>query len=152
MPSQGFMMLHVLFGVLGILFAVALFVDVLNAHEGNYRRIKKLSSAVAILIVLAFLIGGYWYVVYYGADREIIKAGKWPWAHNYFMEVKEHIFFSLLLLSIYLPIAVHGVMPLNNKKKKNLILGICALIILLGLFMEGAGGIISKGVTMGLGR
>lgn len=152
MPSQGFMLLHVLFGVLGILFAVALFVDVLNAHEGNYRRIKKLSSAVAILIVLAFLIGGYWYVVYYGADREIIKAGKWPWAHNYFMEVKEHIFFSLLLLSIYLPIAVRGVMPLNNTKKKNLILGICALIILLGLFMEGAGGIISKGVTMGLGR
>ncbi|HNS57250.1 MAG TPA: hypothetical protein PKO34_09375 [Smithellaceae bacterium] len=152
MPSQGLMMLHVLFGVLGILFAVALFVDVLNAHEGNYRRIKKLSSAVAILIVLAFLIGGYWYVVYYGADREIIKAGKWPWAHNYFMEVKEHIFFSLLLLSIYLPIAVCGVMPLNNTKKKNLILGICALIILLGLFMEGAGGIISKGVTMGLGR
>ncbi|MEQ8161096.1 MAG: hypothetical protein ABRQ33_07885 [Smithellaceae bacterium] len=152
MPSQGFMMLHVLFGVLGILFAVALFVDVLNAHEGNYRRIKKLSSAVAILIVLAFLIGGYWYVVYYGADREIIKAGKWPWAHNYFMEVKEHIFFSLLLLSIYLPIAVRGVMPLNNTKNKNLILGICALIILLGLFMEGAGGIISKGVTMGLGR
>lgn len=152
MPSQGFMMLHVLFGVLGILFAVALFVDVLNAHEGNYRRIKKLSSAVAILIVLAFLIGGYWYVVYYGADREIIKAGKWPWAHNYFMEVKEHIFFSLLLLSIYLPIAVRGVMPLNSTKKKNLILGICALIILLGLFMEGAGGIISKGVTMGLGR
>lgn len=145
-------MLHVLFGVLGILFAVALFVDVLNAHEGNYRRIKKLSSAVAILIVLAFLIGGYWYVVYYGADREIIKAGKWPWAHNYFMEVKEHIFFSLLLLSIYLPIAVRGVMPLNSTKKKNLILGICALIILLGLFMEGAGGIISKGVTMGLGR
>ena len=152
MPSQGFMMLHVLFGILGILFAVALFVDVLNAHEGNYRRIKKLSSAVAILIVLAFLIGGYWYVVYYGADREIIKAGKWPWAHNYFMEVKEHIFFSLLLLSIYLPIAVRGVMPLNNTKNKNLILGICALIILLGLFMEGAGGIISKGVTMGLGR
>lgn len=152
MPSQGFMMLHVLFGILGILFAVALFVDVLNAYEGNYRRIKKLSSAVAILIVLAFLIGGYWYVAYYGADREIIKAGKWPWAHNYFMEVKEHIFFSLLLLSIYLPIAVRGVMPLNNTKNKNLILGICALIILLGLFMEGAGGIISKGVTMGLGR
>ena len=152
MLNQGFMMLHALFGILGILFAVALFVDVLNAHEGNYGRIKKLSSVVAILIVLAFLIGGYWYVVYYGADREIIKAGNWPWAHNYFMEVKEHIFFSLLLLSIYLPIAVHGVMPLNSTKKKNLILGICALIILLGLFMEGAGGIIGKGVTMGSGR
>ncbi|PKN51907.1 MAG: hypothetical protein CVU55_09140 [Deltaproteobacteria bacterium HGW-Deltaproteobacteria-13] len=152
MLNQEFMMLHVLFGILGILFAVALFVDVLNANEDNYKRIKKLSVAVTILIVLAFMIGGYWYVVYYGADRDIIKAGQWPWAHNYFMEVKEHLFFALLLLSIYLPIAVHGLMPLDEQKKKNLILGISALIVLLGLFMEGAGGIISKGVTMGLGR
>ena len=152
MQNQGFMMSHALFGVLGILFAVALFVDVLNANDGNYGRIKKLSVAVTILIVLAFMIGGYWYVVYYGADREIIKAGHWPWAHNYFMEVKEHVFFVLLLLAIYLPIAVHGIMPLDEKKKKNLILGVCALIVLLGLFIEGAGGIISRGVTIGLGR
>ncbi len=145
-------MSHVMFGILGILFAVALFMDVLNANEGNYARIKKLSVAVAVLIVLAFLIGGYWYVVYYGADRNIIKAGQWPWAHNYFMEVKEHIFFVMLLLSIYLPIAVYGSIPLDNSKKKNMILGISALIVLLGIFMEGAGGIISKGVTMGLGR
>lgn len=152
MLNEGFMMSHVLFGILGIMVAVALFVDVLNANEGNYERIKKLSVMVAILIVLAFMIGGYWYVVYYGGDRNIIKAGKWPWAHNYFMEVKEHVFFVLLLLSIYLPIAVRGIMPLDDREKKNLILGICALIVLLGIFMEGAGGIISKGVTMGLGR
>lgn len=152
MLNQGFMMSHVMFGILGILLAVALFMDVLNANEGNYARIKKLSVVVAVLIVLAFLIGGYWYVVYYGADRNIIKAGQWPWAHNYFMEVKEHIFFVMLLLSIYLPIAVYGSIPLDNSKKKNMILGISALIVLLGIFMEGAGGIISKGVTMGLGR
>jgi hypothetical protein len=152
MLNQGFMMSHVLIGVLGILFTVALFVDVLNANEGNIERIKKLSLVVAVLIVVAFLVGGYWYVVYYGGDREIIKAGKWPWAHNYFMEVKEHLFFAMLLLGLYLPIAVYGTTPLTNKKNKNLILGICVLIVLIGLFMDGSGGIISRAVTIGLGR
>jgi len=147
---QGVLMSHVALGVLSIMCVVALFVDVLNINEGNIERIKKLSLAVAVLIVLAYLIGGYWYVVYYGHDRDIIKAGQWPWAHNYFMEVKEHIFFVLLLLGIYLPIAVYRNVPLAEKQKRNLVLGIAALIVLLGFFMEGAGGIISKGVTMGL--
>jgi hypothetical protein len=150
MLNQGFMMLHVVLGVLGILFAVALFMDTLNANEGHYERTKRLSLAVSVCMVLSFLIGGYWYVVYYGHDRDIIKAGQWPWAHNYFMEVKEHLFFLILILSVYLPIAVHKNVPLTDKKKRNLILGISALIILLGIFTEGAGGIISKGVTFGL--
>jgi hypothetical protein len=143
-------MSHVAFGVLGILLAVAVFMDVLNVNEGNAERIKKLSLAVAVFIVLSYLIGGYWYVVFYGHDRDIIKAGQWPWAHNYFMEVKEHIFFLILMLSIYLPIAVHGKTPLTNRNKRSLILGISLLIILIGMFAEGAGGIIGKGVTMGL--
>jgi len=147
---QGVMMVHVALGVIGIMFAVALFVDVLNVNEGNIERIKKLSLAVAVLIVLAYIIGGYWYVVYYGHDRDIIKAGQWPWAHNYFMEVKEHLFFVMLLLSIYLPIAVYRNAPLMEKDKRCLVLVICALIVVLGFFMEGAGGIIGKGVTMGL--
>ena len=147
---QGVMMMHVALGVIGIMFAVALFVDVLNVNEGNIERIKKLSLAVAVLIVLAYIIGGYWYVVYYGHDRDIIKAGQWPWAHNYFMEVKEHLFFVMLLLGIYLPIAVYRNAPLMEKDKRCLVLGICALIVVLGFFMEGAGGIIGKGVTMGL--
>ena len=147
---QGVMMLHVALGVIGIMFAVALFVDVLNVNEGNIERIKKLSLAVAVLIVLAYIIGGYWYVVYYGHDRDIIKAGQWPWAHNYFMEVKEHLFFVMLLLGIYLPIAVYRNAPLMEKDKRCLVLWICALIVVLGFFMEGAGGIIGKGVTMGL--
>ncbi|MGA3209307.1 MAG: hypothetical protein ABSE05_15985 [Syntrophales bacterium] len=147
---QGVMMTHVALGVLGIMFAVALFVDVLNVNKGNIERLKKLSLAVAVLIVLAYLIGGYWYVVYYGHDRDIIKAGQWPWAHNFFMEVKEHIFFAMLLLSMYLPIVVYGNVPLTEKPKRSLVLGVSALIVLFGLLMEGAGGIISKGVTMGL--
>ncbi len=150
MLNHGIMMLHVLFGVLGILCAVALLVDVLNAGVKNYQRIKMLSLAVAVLLVVSFIIGGYWYVTFYGAERDIIKAGAWPWAHNFFMEVKEHVFFAMLLLGVYLPIADYKNTPLTSRKNKNLVLAICAMIILLGVFMEGAGGIISKGVTMGL--
>ena len=147
---QGVMMSHVALGVLGILLAVALFMDVLNVSEKNIARIRKLSLAVSVLMILAYVVGGYWYVVYYGQDRDIIKAGQWPWAHNYFMEVKEHVFFMLLLLGIYLPIAVYRNLHLAEKKNRSLVLAICALIILLGLFMEGAGGIIGKGLNMGL--
>lgn len=150
MFEQGLLMSHVLFGVLGILLGVALFVDVLNSNPNNAQRIKLVSLAVAAAVVLSYLLGGYWYVTLYGADRAIIKAGQWPWAHNYFMEVKEHVFFLMLLLAVYLPIVVHKSLPLIDRGKRNLILGIAALIVLIGLSMESAGAIISKGVTMGL--
>ena len=149
MINQGIMMSHVLLGVLGIMFAVAVYMDTSNVNEGNIARIKKLSLAVAVLLVLSYLIGGYWYVVFYGHDRDIIKAGQWPWAHNYLMEVKEHVFFVMLLLGIYLPIAVRN-SPLTERKNRRFVLGIAAFIVLMGFFVEGAGGIIGKGVTFGL--
>lgn len=152
MLDQFIMMSHVVFGVFAILFAVALCVDVLNVSEANLARMKKLSLLVALCVIVSYVIGGYWYVLYYGEHRDIIKAGSWPWAHTYFMEVKEHLFFIMLILSIYLPIAVYGSTPFTGKKTKRFILGICVLIVLLGLFMEVSGGIISKGVTMGLLR
>jgi hypothetical protein len=150
---QGLMLSHVMFGVLAILFGVALFTDTLNASEANRERMKKLSMAVAFFIVLSYLIGGYWYVVYYGPERDIIKAGQWAWAHTFFMEVKEHVFFVPLLLGIYLPIVVYRNDVCRDGKARKLLLTVSGLIVLLGIFMEGAGGIISKGLSMGwMGR
>ena len=51
---QGVMMSHVALGVLGILLAVALFMDVLNVSEKNIARIRKLSLAVSVLMILAY--------------------------------------------------------------------------------------------------
>ena len=152
MPAVGILMSHVLFGVLGTLVAVALFFDVLNLSQANIKRVKQLCLVAVVLFVLSYLVGGYWYVVHYAPEKALILAGPWPWAHTYFMEVKEHLFFAMLMLSIYLPIAVYRNGPLTDRKKRNLVLGISALIVLFGLFMEGAGGIIGKGVTIGLGR
>ncbi len=145
-------MVHVLFGVLGILLAVALLVYILNANEKNIPRIRSLSLCTAVSITLSYIIGGWWYVVYYAGERDIIRAGPWKWAHTFFMEFKEHFFFALLLLSILLPIIAYrnDLMVPENRK---FLLIVTALVVIIGLVMDGSGAIISRGVVAGfLGR
>jgi hypothetical protein len=150
MSAELLLVPHVTFGVLGILTGVWVFVELLNVSKSNKGRIKYASIAVAVFIWLSYVLGGYWYVTFYGADKAIIKAGPWPWAHSFSMEVKEHLFFTLLLLSTYLPIAVHNSDFTANKATRNLVLVVAALIVFLGLAMEGFGALTSMGVRMGL--
>ena len=150
MASTVILMSHVLFGVLGTLIAAALFMDIINLNESNLKRIQAISLVVAGLMILAYLSGGYWYVVNYAADKALIKAGSWPWAHGYFMEVKEHIFFILLFLSLYLPVVTCKKNLLELERFKKLALTVTGLIILLGLIMDGFGAIIAMGVKVGL--
>lgn len=145
-------MVHVLFGVLGILLAVALLVYALNANEKNIPRIKRLSLYTALSMILSYLIGGWWYVIYYAAERDIIRAGAWKWAHTFFMEFKEHFFFALLFLSILLPIIAYrnDLMVLENRR---LLVVVVSLVVLIGLVVDGSGAIISRGVIVGyMGR
>lgn len=143
---------HVFFGVLGVLLAIALLVYVINVNEKNISRVRSLSLSTAVSIVIAYIVGGWWYVVNYAQEREIIKAGAWKWAHSFVMEWKEHAFFALLFLSILLPIIAYRndlIVPENRR----LMLIVTWLVILLGLAMDGSGGIISRGVVVGyMGR
>jgi hypothetical protein len=143
------LLLHPAFGVFAILAAVWVFVEALNASEASASRVKKVSIICAVFIWLTYLIAGYWYVFYYGPDKAIIKAGPWPFGHNFFMEVKEHIFLMLLLLATYLPIASFGKISSSNAARK-VVLWISGLVVALGLSMEGAGSIISTSVKIGL--
>jgi hypothetical protein len=140
---------HVLFGVGCLLTTIWLFVDVLNAHEGNLARIRWMSRAAAVFLWLAFVVGGYWYVVDYKADKEAILKGPWPFAHNYFMETKEHFVITLLLLATYLPIAASNNVAVN-KEARRLVLCMAALVVALALMAEGHGAIISMGVKVAL--
>ena len=99
------LMSHVLFGVGCMIAAVWLFVDVLQVSDGNLVRIRRVSWVTAVLMWIAFVIAGYWYVVSYKVDKAIILKGPWPFAHNIVMETKEHLVIILLLLVTYLPIA-----------------------------------------------
>ena len=146
---------HVIFGVFGILFALWVAVEAANSSEANQRRLKLASIGTTLFLWLTYLIGGWWYVVYYGAavsnsDKSIILAGPWKWSHSFFMETKEHIFFMMLFLSILLPIVTFRNQIFKDTKVRNLTIVIALTIVVLGLGMEGVGALISKGIKMSL--
>jgi hypothetical protein len=147
--TEVLLMIHVLFGMLTIVAAVWVFVDVLNVSEANLGRIRTMSLSVSVLFWLAYLIAGYWYVVYYGVDKALILKGPWPFSHSFFMEMKEHVVLMLLLLTTYLPIAVYNNLTANKDARK-LVLWVVGLIVLIGVAMDGTGAIIAMGAKLAL--
>ncbi len=147
--NEVILMAHVLFGVACLIAAVWLFVDVLQANEGNITRIQRISWGAAGCMWLAFLIGGYWYVTAYKVDKAIILKGPWPFAHSMVMETKEHLVIMLLLLVTYLPIAASDNL-VASKDARKLMLWVTAIIAVLALSMDGEGAIIAMGVKVGL--
>jgi len=142
---------HPIFGVLGVIMAVWVFVEALNADSANAGRIRSAAYAVAVLMVLAWVLGGYWYVNFYGADRALILAGPFPWAHSLVMETKEHVFFITLVLALFLPIAARANLA-ANKSARAMVLVTAALIALSGLAVEGAGAFINFGAKAALAQ
>ena len=147
--NQMILMAHVVFGVGCLLAAVWIFVDVLHASAANQARIRRMSWALAAAMWSAFLTGGYWYVVFYKTDKSLILRGPWPFAHDYFMETKEHFVITLLLLATYLPIAASNNLA-ANKDARRLVLVVAGLVAALALMAEGHGAMIAMGVKAGL--
>jgi hypothetical protein len=143
------LMTHVLFGMVCIILAVWVFVDVLRVSDSNLARIRILSWVIAGAMWLAFLIAGYWYVVFYKVDKAVILKGPWPFAHSLVMETKEHLVIMLLLLVTYLPIAASNNL-VANKEARRLVLWVAGMIALTGLLMDGEGAIIAMGAKVGL--
>jgi len=143
------LMSHAVLGSLLGLAGVWLFVDVLNAKEENRARIRTISLIVAGLMWLTYLLAGYFYVVYYYVDKAFILKGPWTFAHNFFMETKEHVVIMLLLLATFLPIMTYNNL-VANKGARKIVLWATGLLILTTVAMEGAGAIISMGVRVAL--
>ena len=143
------LMLHVAFGVLCLTGALWVFVETLHATEGNLGRIRGVSLIVALSMWIAYLIAGYWYVSFYTQDKAVILKGPWPFAHNLFMETKEHLVIMLLLLSTYLPIAATGRLA-SNAAARRVVLWTAGLVAALALVADGFGGIIAMGVKVAL--
>lgn len=143
------LMLHVLFGVLCLLGAVWVYVDTLNAAEATLPRIRRVSTLLALAMWIAFVIAGYWYIVLYPHDKAIILKGPWPFAHNFFMETKEHLVIMLLLLATYLPIAARANLAANLNARR-VVLWTSALVALFALTADGFGAMIAMGVKVAL--
>lgn len=84
-------------------------------------------------------------MAHYAPEKALILAGPWPWAHKYFMEVKEHVFFVLLLLTLYLPFITFDRQLLGNAALKKVAITMVAILVVLGLTMDGFGAIIAMG-------
>ncbi len=152
MPSNAnelILMVHVAFGVACLLAAGWVFVETVNVSAGNLARIRVMSWFAAAAMWLAICVGGYWYVVFYKADKGVILKGPWPWAHSLFMETKEHLVLILLMLATYLPITAANNLAASREARR-MVLWVAALIVLFALAMDGEGGIIAMGVKVGL--
>lgn len=150
MSNQILMMLHATTGVLALLAALWLFVDALNASVANRSRMRSAALSLAVLMWITYLIGGHWYITFYPPEKALILAGPWPNAHGFFMETKEHVFLTLLLLASWLPVVVFRSRPESDEGARRLVLWSAGLLVLGILAMEGAGAMISMGVKVAL--
>ena len=147
--SDVILLAHATFGVSGCLAALWVFVDALQAVPANAGRIRAAALLAAVCIVAAWICGGYWYLHFYPVEKALILAGPWPFAHNIFMETKEHLFLVTALLALLLPMAVRE--PLHsNAAARKLALSVAGLVVVTGLAMEGAGAVIDHGVKVAL--
>ncbi len=149
MSKDLILLAHPTFGALGILAAVWVFVEALNAKSENQGRIQLASLATAGFIWASYIVGGYWYVMYYYADKARIVGGPWPFAHSFFMETKEHVFLGLLVLATFLPIAAYNNIA-SSRGARTLVMWSAAFVVLIALAMEGAGAFVSMGVKLAL--
>lgn len=147
--SDVILLSHAAFGVTGCMAAVWVFVEALNARPENASRIRTAALVAAVCIAAAWICGGYWYLHFYPPEKALILKGPWPFAHNLFMETKEHLFFVTAILALLLPIATRENLYSNATARK-LVLSIALLIAMTGLAVEGAGAIIDHGVKVAL--
>ncbi|QOJ78990.1 hypothetical protein IG193_00545 [Infirmifilum lucidum] len=131
--------IHVFFALLSLLSASAL-LALLHTGSTNVKMIRALALGTAILVWLAWLASVYVYTVEYPVDKAlIVKYPQTALAHKFGMEVKEHIFYTGLLLSTLLPIFAYT----DLEKSRKLLLWATLFVILGGIVEEILGGWVS---------
>jgi len=112
---------------------------------------RQIASIIGIVsLFLSWIIGGYYYVNFYGPVKAGIKEGLAPWAHLIAMETKEHIFLFMIPLAftaIFLAFLDNETFQRYGLRKW---LGWLALILaLIGLSIGAMGFIISAAARWG---
>ncbi|TSC81911.1 MAG: hypothetical protein G01um101420_694 [Parcubacteria group bacterium Gr01-1014_20] len=140
--------IHIALGEFGALAFLWALVELLNPTEARISRAKKAALLGVVMFFAAWLVGGFYYVDYYGTNvKPIIKGGPTPWAHGVMMETKEHLFLFLPFLAIlaWSLIKKYGNMIISDQGLKVSIILLCGLIVLLAFSMAGMGYLISSG-------
>jgi hypothetical protein len=143
--------LHLGFAIIGIDAFLWLLGEVV-ANAGSVRRRLFAAGIGLVGYILTWIIGGYYYVVFYGSlVKPVIKAGNAPWAHTIAMEAKEHIF--LFVVPIAITIYLLARLDENELQTLRLRSGLIGLIVIaagLGLSFGIMGFIISAAARWGI--
>jgi len=150
MAEQILLLTHPALGIAGTLAALWLFVETLHASESNIGRIRRAAIASCAAILLAGGLGGRWYVSHYNPDKAVIvQSDAWSWAHFVGMETKEHAYFALMLLAMYLPVAAYGFDPAATdaraRGRRKALMACAMAIIVATIAMEGLGALVATG-------
>lgn len=142
---QSLLILHVAFGLLGIVMFLCAFLCLFRTGVQRTRLLASIAGTVSFW--LAWIAGGIYYTKFYGQSvKPAIVAGATPWVHTVIMEFKEHLFLFLPFLSLT---AVLLLWKCNNEIDSHAMLRKCAgllfaTILFLGLIITFSGILISS--------
>lgn len=144
---------HAISAELGLFAFLWVLVELLNPTETRIRRAQFAVIIGLACLLLAWLLGGFYYVDVYGSEiKPAIKASDAKWAHSIVMEVKEHVFLFLPILASVVAALLYKYdkeLLRNSDARKSIVL-LSGLIFLLGFSIAGMGAIISSGYRFAL--
>lgn len=145
--TQIWLIAHVFFGLAATLFYGAAWLGI-EKRELITGKLHYYTMSGFLSVMLAWITGGIYYVSYYGSKvKPIILGGKYPWAHQFMTEYKEHLFLFMpfLALAATLIIWLMGERLHNHPKLKTstamlvgTVVTIGSLMSLMGVFISGA--------------
>lgn len=140
------LVVHVMTGILAIGLVHLVSMHFLKKAP-SWKYLQALSGWSIILFFVSWATSAFYYVTYYGSVvKPKIMAGAYPWAHQIFMEAKEHIFILLPFLTIALWLVIRLLAKEQDEELKKAGTILAFTILLLGVFIALSGILISGAV------
>jgi|SRR3989344_1059500 len=143
-----FLAFHVILGVAGAIAYAGVWMNLLK-QKLPVRFLQWASAIGFFSFLISWVIGGYYYAIYYGkAVKPIIIKGQYPWGHSFFMEAKEHVFLFLPFLAavMFVTLLIAGNRIETEAPLKRALIWLAGIIVVLGIIMALSGVIISGAV------
>lgn len=140
--------MHVIFGVIAAATAYMVLLNLLK-KDLPLKVLRGVSLASFISVLISWVSGGYYYVMYYGDKvKPIIIKGAYPWAHTIFTESKEHVFLFLPFATLTLTVMLWrmGDQMGTNELLRKATVFLAATVTGIAIFITLAGIAISGGV------
>ena len=145
--------IHAVLGEAGALAFLWVLIELLNPSESRLRRARIAALLGTLLLIGAWMVGGFYYVTEYGAlVKPLIKSGPLPWAHDVITETKEHVFLFLPFLGVLVwgLLQRYGNELMQNRRARIAVVLLSGLIVLMAFAIAGMGFMITSGFRAAL--